>query len=292
MNVSIHPMSARRLPHQSPSSRVILTPLVLLILTSAAFAGCFGDEDAGEVDPYADSPITLTVYYEITAGHVMTESGNGPPTTTGAEFSFNFTKTFSDDGSMVKFWFNPDDGSDAVEADAAQESVITYTYLTHGTFDGELGAEDAAGNIRLKEVILRVDMHVKLSDQNCDSCDDTTVDATTDCTDGTPGPVIIEVSSNVTNIQAFPAILGGTTTVTWSLENSTGEEVAQREEQVGDGQESKWTTDWDLPENGTWTLKVSADGDNIDVENNIWIKYAEDESPPNPNPEGGGDPEE
>jgi hypothetical protein len=290
MNVSIYPMSMRRLPILPRVSRVFLTPLVLLILTSAAFSGCFGDEEGGEVDPYANSPITLTVYYETTAGHVMTESGNGPPTTTGAEFSFNFTKTFSDDGSMVKFWFNPDDGSDAAEADASQESVITYTYMTHGTFDGELGAEDAAGNIRLMEVILRVDMHVKLSDQNCDSCDDTAVDATTDCTDGTPGPVIIEVSSNVTNPPTF--LIGGTTTVTWSLVNSTGEEVAQREEQVGDGQESKWTTDWDMPENGTWTLKVSADGDNIDVENNIWIKYAEDESPPNPNPEGGGDPEE
>ena len=290
MNVSIHPMSARRLPHQSPSSRVILTPLVLLILTSAAFSGCFGDEDTGEVDPYANSPITLTVYYETTAGHVMTESGNGPPTTTGADFSFDFAKTFSDDGSMVKFWFNPDDGSDPQEADAAQESVITYTYMTHGLFTTELGAEDAEGNIRTFDLTIRVDMHVKLSDQNCQSCDDTTVDATPDCSDGTPGPTIIEVISNVTNQNDF--IFGGSSTVTWSLVNSSGEEVAQREEQVGEGQESKWTTDWDLPENGTWTLKVSADGDNIDVENNIWIKYAEDESPPNPNPEGGGDPEE
>jgi len=285
-------MSPRRLSPQPRPNRVFLAPLVLLVLTSAAFSGCFGDDGAGEGDPYANSPITLTVYYETTAGHVMTESSNnGPTTTTGAEFSFNFTKTFSDDGAMVKFWFNPDDGSDPAEADAAQESVITYTYLTHGTFDGELGAEDAAGNTRIMEVILRVDMHVKLTDTNCDSCDDTAVDATTDCTDGTPGPVIIEVSSNVSNPQTLGGVFGGPTTVTWSLENSTGEEVAQREEQVGDGQESKWTTEWDLPENGTWTLKVSADGDNIDVENNIWIKYAEDESPPNPNPEASSSPE-
>ena len=136
MNVSIYTMSARRLPHQSPSSRVFLTPLVLLVLTSAAFSGCFGDEDSGEGDPYADSPITLTVYYENTSGMVESESGSGPTTTTGVEFTFDFAMTNSDDGAMVKFWFNPDDGSDAVEADASQESVITYTYLTHGTFDG------------------------------------------------------------------------------------------------------------------------------------------------------------
>ena len=284
-------MSPRRLSPQPRPNRVFLAPLVLLVLTSAAFSGCFGDDGAGEGDPYANSPITLTVYYENTSGMVESESGSGPTTTTGVEFSFDFAMTNSDDGAMVKFWFNPDDGSDPAEADAAQESVITYTYLTHGTFDGELGAEDAAGNTRIMEVILRVDMHVKLTDTNCDSCDDTAVDATTDCTDGTPGPVIIEVSSNVSNPQTLGGVFGGPTTVTWSLENSTGEEVAQREEQVGDGQESKWTTDWDLPENGTWTLKVSADGDNIDVENNIWIKYAEDESPPNPNPEASSSPE-
>ncbi|HIO93794.1 MAG TPA: hypothetical protein EYN46_00295, partial [Candidatus Poseidoniales archaeon] len=162
-------MSMRRLPILPRARRVILTPLVLLILTSAAFSGCFGDEEGGEVDPYADSPITLTVYYEITAGHVMTESGNGPPTTTGVEFSFDFAKTFSDDGSMVKFWFNPDDGSDPQEADAAQESVITYTYMTHGLFITELGAEDAGGNMRTFDLTIRVDMHVKLSDGNCDS---------------------------------------------------------------------------------------------------------------------------
>ncbi len=280
----------RRLPILPRTSRVVLTPLVLLILTSAAFSGCFGDEEGGEVDPYADSPITLTVYYETTAGHVMTESGSGPPTTTGADFSFDFAKTFSDDGSMVKFWFNPDDGSDPQEADAAQESVITYTYMTHGLFTTELGAEDAGGNIRTFDLTIRVDMHVKLSDNNCNSCDDTTVDATPDSTKGEALPTKIELTSNVSNPQTF--FFGDTTTVTWSLENSTGEEVAKREEQVGDGQDSKWTTDWDLPENGTWTLKVSADGDDIDIENNLWVRYAEDESPANLDPDGGSNPEE
>jgi len=275
----------------APLSKTTQILLAVIVLISCSFSGCFG-EDADEEDPYADSPITLTVYYENTSGMIESETGNGPDTTTGVEFTFDFAMTNSEDGSMVKFWFNPDDGSDAVEVDAAQESVITYTYLTHGTFDGELGAEDAAGNTRLMEVILRVDMHIKLSDQNCATCADTTIDATPDCSDGTPGALIIEVSSNVTNPPAPFGFGGGTATVTWSLENSTGEEVAQREEQVADGQESKWTTDSDLPENGTWTLKVSADGDNIDIENNIWLKYAADESPPNPNPDSGTPPEE
>jgi hypothetical protein len=134
-------------------------------------------------------------------------------------------------------------------------------------------------------------MHIKLSDQNCASCADTTIDATPDCSDGTPGALIIEVSSNVTNPAGLP-FTGSTSTVTWSLENSTSEEVAQREEQVANGQQASWATDSDLPENGTWTLKVSADGDNIDIENNIWLKYAADESPPNPNPDSGTQPEE
>ena len=265
-------------------SRQSQVMLVMLVMMSSAFAGCFGGDDEGGEDPYANSPITLTVYYENTSGMIESESGSGPATTTGVEFTFDFAMTTSEDGAMTKFWFNPDDGSDPKEVDASQESIVTYTYMTHGTFDGELGAEDAAGNIRIGEVILRVDMHIKLSDTNCQSCDDTTVDATPDCTDGTPGPAKIEVMSNVSNPPGWILNPGETSTVTWSLENATGDEVSEREEQVGDGQESKWTTDWDLPENGTWTLKVSATGDAIDVENHLWIKYAEDESPANPAP--------
>ncbi len=256
-------------------------------MVSASFAGCLGGDEGGEEDPYANSPITLTVYYENTSGMIVTQSGNAQATTTGVEFTFDFAMTSSEDGAMTKFWFNPDDGSDPAEVDASQESVVTYTYMTHGTFDGELGAEDADGNIRAMEIILRVDMHIKASESNCQSCEDVTVDATPDCTDGTPGAATIEIMSNVSNPPGNFIFGGETATVSWSLENSTGEVVADREEQVGDGQDSKWTTDWANPENGTWTLKISADGDNIDVESNIWIKYAEDESPANPAPTNG-----
>ena len=245
-------------------------------MVSASFAGCFGGDDGGGEDPYANSPITLTVYYENTSGMIVSESGNGPATTTGVEFTFDFVMTSSEDGAMTKFWFNPDDGSDPAEVDASQESVVTYTYMTHGTFFGELGAEDADGNIRTVEIILRVDMHVKTSETNCQSCDDVTVDATPDCTDGEPGPATIEIVSNVTNpAGTWPISSQETATVSWELVNSTGDVVADREEQVGDGQDTKWTTDWSNPENGTWTLKISADGDDINVESNIWIKYAE-----------------
>jgi hypothetical protein len=159
---------------------------VTVTLLCASLAGCFGDdeEDSGEYD----GPIDLIVFYDTTAGMIETSENNGQTgPTTGVELSFDFADTTSDDGSITKIMIEPDDGSDPVEGDPADNAVISYTWMTHGVFTVTLTAEDDEGNSHSMMVKVKIDMHIVWSDTNTASAS-MQFNATPDCEDGDPLP--------------------------------------------------------------------------------------------------------
>jgi hypothetical protein len=259
---------------------------VTVTLLCASLAGCFGDDDA-DSDEY-DGPIDLIVYYDTTAGMIETSENNGQTgPTTGVELSFDFADTTSDDGSITKIMIEPDDGSNPVEGDPADNAVISYTWMTHGVFTVTLSAEDSEGNSHSIMVKVKIDMHMVWTDSSTTSST-MQFDATPDCEDGDPLPDRITISSTVSNPGAGWFGGGANSDVTWSLKNPGEEEIASNTGTIPDDNSETWDyTTRDIVE-GFWTLSVDVaeNGDNVNVNNDVTIAYAEGaEDPTNSRPE-------
>jgi hypothetical protein len=260
---------------------------VTLTLLCASLAGCFGDDDT-DSEEYS-GPIDLIVYYESTSGMVETSENNGQAgQTTGVELSFDFADSTSSSGDITKIMLHPDDGSDPVEGDPADNAVISYTWLTHGVFTVTLTAEDSEGDSHSLMVKVKIDMHIVWSDTQTMSAS-MTFDATPDCEDGDPLPDRITISSTVSNPpDGFPFGGGANSDVTWSLKNPSEAEIATNTGTIADGGDETWDyTTRDIVE-GFWMLDidVAENGDNINVNNDVTIAYAEGaEDAINPRPE-------
>ncbi len=259
---------------------------VTLTLLSASLAGCFGDDDTG-TEEYS-GPMDLVIYYDTTSGMVETSENNGQAgPTTGVELSFDFADTTSDDGSITKIMLDPDDGSSPVEADPSDNAVISYTWLTHGVFEVTLTAEDDEGNSHSIMVKVKIDMHIVWSEGSGPDAS-MTFDVTSDCSDGVPLPDRITLSSTATNQGGNIFVGGGNSDVTWSLNNPSDEEIGSNSGTIPDGGAETWDyTSRDIVE-GYWTLNVDVaeNGDDVSVDNDVTIAYAEGaEDPTNPRPE-------
>ena len=249
---------------------------VTLTLLCASLAGCFGGDDTG-TEEYS-GPIDLIVYYDATSGMVEASENNGQAgPTTGVELSFDFADSTSDGGAITKIMLDPDDGSDPVEGDPSDDAVISYTWLTHGVFTVTLTAEDSEGNSHSIMVKVKIDMHIVWSDSNTASAS-MQFDATPDCEDGDPLPDRITLSSKVTNPGNPNPFSGGTNSdVTWTLKNPSDEEISSNSGTIADGGDETWDyTSRDMAE-GLWTLNVDVaeNGDEVNVENDVTIAYAE-----------------
>ena len=258
---------------------------VTLTLLCASLAGCFGDDET-DSEEYS-GPIDLIVYYDSTSGMVETSENNGQAgPATGVELSFDFADSTSKGGDIVKIMLDPDDGSNPVEGDPSDNAVISYTWLTHGVFTVTLTAEDSEGDSRSIMVKVKIDMHIVWSDSNTASAS-MTFDATPDCEDGDPLPDRITISSTVSNPPGNIFTGSANSDVTWSLNNPSDEEISSNSGTIADGGDETWDyTSRDIAE-GFWTLNVDVaeNGDDVSVDNDVTIAYAEGaEDPTNPRP--------
>ena len=259
---------------------------VTLTLLSASLAGCLIGGDSEDGDGYY-GPIDLVVFYDSTSGMVETTMNNGQPgPTTGVTLSFDFADTTSDDGNITKITLDPDDGSDVIEGNPDDSSVLSYEWLTHGVFEVVLGAEDIEGNTHEIEVKVRIDMHAVWTELNTNSASmDFT--ATPDCEDGQPLAESIAVISTVNNPDAPFWENGENSEVNWRLQNPDEVEISSADGTIADGGSETWEHTTEDVIEGFWTLTVEVtSGDNVNVENDVTILYPEgSEDSPNPRPE-------
>ena len=254
---------------------------VTITLLSASLAGCMGDEDSsGEYS----GPIDLIVYYDSTSGMIETSENNGQTgPTTGVELSFDFADTTSDDGSITKIMIEPDDGSNPVEGDPSDNAVISYTWLTHGVFTVTLTAEDSEGNSHSIMVKVKIDMHIVWTDTNTASAS-MSINTTPDCEDGDPNPDRVTIASTATDTGQ---IFTGGADVEWKFNDPDGNEISSQTGSMANGQSQTWDyTSRDIVA-GIYTIDVAVtQGDNVNVENDVTIAYAEGaEDPTNPRTE-------
>jgi hypothetical protein len=257
---------------------------LILLMLIGMLAGCLGsDEDTSE----ENSPVDLVVYYDSTNATIMEIHNNGQQTSRdGAEFSFDFRETRSDNGDITTFSFNPGDGTDTVSIDAAENSVLTYSYQTHGIFEATLMAKDDVNNTASQDLTLRVDLYHRDSQTGTQSPSDATIGLAPD-DDSLEAPAQLKLKSTVENP---PNLFGfsDTVQVTWTLKNGSGIEMATESEQVGEEQSATWENQQNTPEAAVWTLEINIDAggnsEEVNVTSELWTVYEEKESEPKPDP--------
>ena len=253
------------------------------LLLCASLAGCFGGDDDGPTE-YA-GPIDLIVYYDETSGTIQQDFQNGQnqPTSADVEMTFDFGSTTSAKGEIASIYLIPGDGGDMVTQNPTDGAELSYTYGTHGLFNVTLGAIDDEGNEHMIYVSIRIDMTIVWTDDNT-AQSSMTFEVTPDTEDHIPLAESIMYRSSVENPPAFP-LGGGNSDVTWSLKNGDDAEVDSQSGTINDGGTETMESTTRTIVAGTWTLEVVADGDNVNVDNEIMIHYLEgSESPANPRP--------
>ena len=256
---------------------------MVFVMLSASLAGCFGD-DSSSMEEYT-GPIDLVVYYDATSGQIeQSWNGNTATQNEGVTLTFDFASTTSSKGDIATLFVDPDDGSDREEQAASDSGDVSYTWMTHGLFEVDLGAIDSEGNEHSIMIKVRIDMHIVRADSQSAS-HTMTFDATSDCTDGIPQPNRIEVTSTATNTDNG-IFGGGNSDVVWTLTNGEDTEVDSHQGNIADGGDETWyTTTMDVVV-GDWTLNVDVtQGDQVSLNNEVTITYVEgSESGINPRP--------
>ena len=262
-----------------PDFRLIAVTLTLL---SSSLAGCLGGDD--EEEGYT-GPIDLVVYYDSTSGMVIKNYTNGELYTEElVELCFNFSYTTSEEGNITYVYLYHD--TVKYERSFSDDgTILCYEWMNHGLFEITLGAEDVNNNTLDLQITVKIDMKIVGNDYDTKSST-MQFDTSPCCVNGKSPPETVTIVSEVTNQEDF-FISADDTEVTWSLDNPDGEEVASHgSETIEDGQTEWWDLVVDELTEGIWSLNIEADGDDINIKNQMIIRYPEgSEDSPNPRPE-------
>lgn len=253
---------------------------VILTLLSSSLAGCLGGND--EEERYS-SPIDLVVYYDSTDGMVIKNYSKGELySEQRVNLCFNFSDTTSEEGNITHVYLYYDTGG--IEK-SFSDGVLCYEWMNHGLFDITLGARDVNNNTLDLQITVKIDMKIVGNDYDTKSST-MQFDTSPCCVDGKSPPETVTIVSEVTNQEDF-FFSADDTEVTWSLDNPDGEEVASHgSETIEDGQTEYWDLVVDELKEGIWSLSIEADGDDVDIKNQVTIRYPEgSEDSPNPRPE-------
>ena len=94
----------------------------------------------------------------------------------------------------------------------------------------------------------------------------------------------VDVSSSVEN-PGGAIFQGGQSDVTWELRDPTQSAISSNTATIADGSTETWDTSSQAIVEGDWSVFVSADGDNVNLDHEVLILYQEgSESPANPRP--------
>ena len=113
--------------------------LFVVLLLTISFAGCTSEESSNE------PAIFLSVQHSADSGMIIESYSNGDKTsTTAATIDFDFSSTTAD-LELTTFGINLNDGTDSLEIDALNNSVISFEFMQHGWYNLTVYAIDEDG---------------------------------------------------------------------------------------------------------------------------------------------------
>ena len=209
--------------------------LFVVLLLTMSLAGCMSEESS-------DSTISLSVNHSADSGMIVESYSNGDMTSMSSTIiDFDFSSTTAD-LELTKFGLNLNDGTDSLEIDAANNSVISFEFLQHGWYNITAYAIDEDAGQAEATISIKIDLRIEWVEANTDQPQTLVFDPVP--ANGGASAQMIEVNSVVENPETFDEIISGGDSVgiTWNIMDEVDDVCQKKSANIENGGSGVWDT--------------------------------------------------
>lgn len=209
--------------------------LFVVLLLTMSLAGCTSEESS-------DSTISLSVNHSADSGMIVESYSNGDMTSMSSTIiDFDFSSTTAD-LELTKFGLNLNDGTDSLEIDAANNSVISFEFLQHGWYNITAYAIDEDAGQAEATISIKIDLRIEWVEANTDQPQTLVFDPVP--ANGGASAQMIEVNSVVENPETFDEIISGGDSVgiTWNIMDEVDDVCQKKSANIENGGSGVWDT--------------------------------------------------
>ena len=209
--------------------------LFVVLLLTMSLAGCTSEESS-------DSTISLSVNHSADSGMIVESYSNGDMTSMSSTIiDFDFSSTTAD-LKLTKFGLNLNDGTDSLEIDAANNSVISFEFLQHGWYNITAYAIDEDAGQAEATISIKIDLRIEWVEANTDQPQTLVFDPVP--ANGGASAQMIEVNSVVENPETFDEIISGGDSVgiTWNIMDEVDDVCQKKSANIENGGSGVWDT--------------------------------------------------
>ena len=209
--------------------------LFVVLLLTINLAGCTSEESS-------ESTISLSVEHTADSGIIVESYSNGDKiSTTSQTIDFDFSSTTAE-LELTKFGINLNDGTDSLEIDASNNSVISFEFLQHGWYNLTAYAIDEDGGQAAAIISIKIDLRIEWVETNTDQPQTLVFDPVP--ANGGASAQMIEVNSVVENPETFDEIISGGDSVgiTWNIIDEVDDVCQKKSANIENGGSDVWET--------------------------------------------------
>jgi hypothetical protein len=209
--------------------------LFVVLLLTISLAGCTSEESS-------ESTISLSVNHSADSGMIVESYSNGDITSTSSVIiDFDFSSTTAD-LELTKFGINLNDGTDSLEIDALNNSVISFEFYQHGWYNLTAYAIDEDGGQADAIISIKIDLRIEWVETNTDQPQPLVFDP--EPANGGANAQMIEVNSVVENPESFDEIISGGDSVgiTWNIMDEQDDVCQKKSANIENGGSGVWDT--------------------------------------------------
>ena len=241
--------------------------LFVILLLTMSLTGCTSEESN-------ESVISLSVEHSSDSGIIVESYSNGDKiSTTGVIIDFDFSSTTSD-LELATFGINLNDGTESIEIDASNNSVISFEFLQHGWYNLTAYAIDEDGGQAEAIISIKIDLRIEWVEANTDQPQTLVFDPVP--ANGGASAQMIEVNSVVENPETFDEIISGGDSVgiTWNIIDEVDDVCQKKSANIENGGSDVWETlHFNTFQVHELSITFDDNQENINVEHIVSIIY-------------------
>ena len=241
--------------------------LFVVLLLTMSLVGCTSEESN-------EPAIFLSVEHSSDSGMILESYSNGDKTsTTGVIIDFDFSSTTAD-LELATFGINLNDGTESLEIDASNNSVISFEFLQHGWYNLTAYAIDEDGGQAEAIISIKIDLRIEWVEANTDQPQTLVFDPVP--ANGGASAQMIEVNSVVENPETFDEIISGGDSVgiTWNIIDEVDDVCQKKSANIENGGSGVWDTiHFNTFQVHELSITFDDNQENINVEHIVSIIY-------------------
>jgi hypothetical protein len=241
--------------------------LFVVLLLTMSLAGCTSEDSS-------ESIISLSVEHSADSGIIVESYSNGDKTSTNSPtIEFDFSSTTAE-LELAKFGIDLNDGTDSLEIDASNNSVISFEFLQHGWYNITAYAIDEDGGQAAAIISIKIDLRIEWFETNTDQPQTLVFDPVP--ANGGASAQMIEVNSVVENPETFDEIISGGDSVgiTWNIMDEVDDVCQKKSANIENGGSDVWETlHFNTFQVHELSITFDDNQENINVEHIVSIIY-------------------